>query len=124
MGCTQQAAPTSAEATGGGPTAGKGAAAVAVEKIAFSPEDMTVLAGTEVTWRNGDEGVRHTATSGEPGERAVAGVAEGSEAKPDGLFDGDMPNAGAEFSFTFAEAGTYPYFCEIHPSMTGVIVVE
>ena len=95
-----------------------------VENIAFTPESMKVLRGTEVTWTSMDEGVRHTATSGQPGTRAVAGVTEGSDANPDGVFDGDMPDAGSAFSFRFNEVGTFEYFCEIHPSMTGSIVVE
>jgi plastocyanin len=95
-----------------------------VVNIAFKPDTMKVLKGTEVTWTSMDAGVRHTATSGKPGERAVPGVQEGSDAKPDGVFDGDMPDAGSEFSFTFKKAGTYDYFCEVHPSMTATIVVE
>ena len=30
----------------------------------------------------------------------------------------------AVFSFTFDKAGTYPYFCSIHPKMTGSVVVQ
>ena len=101
-----------------------GTAEVMVQNIAFKPESLKVLRGTEVTWTSADANVRHTATSGVPGKRAVSGVSKGSEAKPDGVFDGDMPDAGAEFSFTFDEAGTYAYFCEIHPSMVAEIVVE
>ena len=99
-------------------------ATVMVQNIAFKPEELKVLRGTEVTWKSADEGVRHTATSGKPGERAIAGVQEGSDPKPDGVFDGDMADAGSEFSFTFDEAGTYSYFCDVHPSMTGEIVVD
>jgi plastocyanin len=29
-----------------------------------------------------------------------------------------------KFSYTFAKAGTYPYFCSIHPKMTGTVVVQ
>ena len=99
-------------------------ATVTIQNIAFKPSSMKVLQGTEVTWTSKDEGVRHTATSGKPGTRAVAGVSKGSDAKADGVFDGDMPDAGSSFSFTFDETGTFKYFCEIHPSMTGSIVVE
>lgn len=99
-------------------------AAVVVKNIAFKPASMKVLKGTEVTWSSDDANVRHTATSGKPGTRAVSGVSKGSPAKPDGVFDGDLPDAGSKFAFTFKEAGTYAYFCEIHPSMTGEIVVE
>ena len=99
-------------------------ATIEIVNIAFTPATMKVLRGTEVTWTSADANVRHTATSGVPGERAVPGVTEGAPAKPDGVFDGDLPDAGSEFSFTFDEAGTYAYFCEIHPSMTAEIVVE
>lgn len=102
----------------------QGTAQVVVQNIAFMPESLTVLRGTEVTWTSADANVRHTATSGVPGEREVPGVTPGTDAKTDGVFDGDLPDAGAEFSFTFDEAGTYPYFCEVHPSMTAEIVVE
>lgn len=101
-----------------------GSAAIEIVNIAFKPTSMKVLRGTEVTWTSADANVRHTATSGVPGERAVPGVSEGAPAKPDGVFDGDLPDAGSAFSFTFDEAGTYAYFCEIHPSMTAEIVVE
>ncbi len=101
-----------------------GAAMIEVKNIAFKPSNMKVLKGTEVTWTSMDAGVRHTATSGTPGEREIAGVQKGSKAKLDGVFDGDLPDAGSEFSFTFKKAGTYEYFCEVHPSMTATIVVE
>lgn len=113
---------TAANADTGGDSAQP--AAVEIKNIAYKPASMKVLKGTEVTWTSGDANVRHTATSGKPGKRAISGVTKGSEAKPDGVFDGDLPDAGAEFSFTFKEAGTFAYFCEIHPSMTGEIVVE
>ena len=119
---TSESSPTTAADDAG--NGSSQAAEVVVKNIAFKPPSMKVLQGTEVTWSNEDANVRHTATSGKPGTRTVSGVTEGSPAKPDGVFDGDMPDAGATFSFTFKEAGTYPYFCEIHPSMTGEIVVE
>ena len=99
-------------------------ATIDVENIAFSPPTMTVLPSTTVTWVNHDAEVRHTATSGTPGDAGVPGVSDATPSKPDGLFDGDLPQAGAEFAFTFSEAGTYAYFCEVHPSMVGTVVVE
>lgn len=97
---------------------------IAVVNIAFDPETVTVEAGTEVLWVNEDEAVHHTVTSGEPGDNGVPGVSKGKKARPDGTFDGDLPEAPAEFTFTFDKPGTYAYFCKIHPSMTGEIVVE
>lgn len=95
-----------------------------VANIAFAPETVKVLRSTTVTWINRDNGVRHTATSGTVGDGGVPGVSKAKAAAPDGVFDGDLPDVGAEFAFTFDEAGTYAYFCEIHPSMVGTVVVE
>ena len=97
---------------------------IQVVNIAFKPASVKVLRGTEVTWTSADEGVRHTATSGTPGDNGVPGVSEATASKPDGLFDGDLPDAGSDFSFTFSKAGTFAYFCEIHPSMTAEVVVQ
>ena len=112
------AEPASAD---GGSTSSK---AVEVVNIAYAPEALEVALGTEVTWTNEDEGVRHTVTSGTPGDNGVPGVSEGQPSRPDGIFDGDLPDASSRFAFTFDEAGTFPYFCEVHPSMTGEIVVR
>ncbi len=111
-------------ATGAAADSGDSTAAIKIQSIAFKPASMKVLSGTEVTWTNNDKDVAHTATSGKPGTRAVAGVSKGSDPKPDGVFDGDLTETGSTFSFTFNEPGTFSYFCEIHPSMTGEIVVE
>jgi plastocyanin len=55
---------------------------------------------------NADANVPHTATS------------------DDEVFDSGTLNEGDEFSFTFDEAGTFSYFCQVHPTMQGTIVVE
>ena len=94
-----------------------------IEGIAFAPGDITIDAGETVMWLNEDE-VDHTVTSGTPGKQGIPGVKEGTEARLDGLFDEALPNAGATFSFTFDEPGTYPYFCEIHASMRGRVTVK
>ncbi len=131
-GASQQSSPP--EPTGGAPASDAPSEAaegdtssgeeVLLENIAFKPDSLEVAVGTEVTWKNADEGVAHTATSGKGGSNAVPGVSDGKPNKPDGLFDGDLPDAGDTFSFTFEKAGTYPYFCEIHPSMTAEITVR
>jgi len=72
---------------------------------AFSPSDLTVDAGTAVTWTNTDR-TSHTSTSD------VASWNSGTIAP------------GGQFSFTFATAGTFPYHCSIHPGMTGTVVVR
>ena len=98
--------------------------AVTVQHIAFDPPALEIAPGTEVTWTNRDAGVVHTATSGVPGDKGVPGLDNGTPPKPDGVFDGKMTDDGASFSFTFDEPGTYAYFCRVHQSMTGEIVVR
>ena len=41
----------------------------------------------------------------------------------DGQFDSEVLNPGDSFMLTFPEAGTFSYYCEIHPSMTGSVIV-
>lgn len=101
-----------------------GGQSVTVEHIAFAPSSIEVDAGTEVTWTNLDANVVHTATSGEPGDKGVPGLDNGKPANPDGIFDGEMNGDGAEFTFTFEEPGTYAYFCRVHQSMTGEVIVR
>jgi plastocyanin len=97
----------SATTAGGGSatTAGGGGQRVEIADRAFDPDTLTVPVGSTVTWENTDS-ISHTSTSDD-------------EAWESGTLD-----EGDEFSFTFDEAGTFTYFCEIHPSMTGSIVVE
>jgi plastocyanin len=74
-------------------------------------DDLSVAAGTTVTWMNGD-GFAHTATQGSDGVKA-----------PDALFDLQLA-AGASDSFTFADAGTYQVTCTLHPNMNMTITVR
>ena len=67
-------------------------------------------AGTTVTWTQEDAGV-HTVTSGTV-VQGTGGVTE----KPDGTFDSGSIATGNTFEFTFDQAGTYTYFCYIHPA--------
>lgn len=106
------------------PRSEAGPASITVEHVAFAPARLEVDAGTEVTWTNEDANVVHTATSGVPGDKGVPGLDNGTPPRPDGTFDGEMDGAGASFSFTFDEPGTYAYFCRVHQSMTGEIVVR
>ena len=78
----------------------------------FDPNPVTIAMGGTVTWENVDNAA-HTVTSG----TAVQG--------PDGEFDSSLIMAGgASFSHTFDAAGTYDYFCMVHPWMAGSVVVE
>jgi plastocyanin len=97
--------------------------AVLVQHIAFQPSTIEVPAGTTITWMNRDEQVRHTVTSGRAGDKGIPGVDEGRPNDPDGMFAGELDGAGSTFKTTFDDAGTYAYFCEVHPVMTGSIVV-
>lgn len=103
---TQAASPTEvASATAGGCVAGAtGSQTVTISGFAFGPADLSVTAGTTVTFTNKD-GVSHTATAN------------------DGSFDCRPLNGGSSMSFTFATAGTFDYHCAIHPSMHGRITV-
>ena len=93
---------------GSGSTTGAGGEEERVEiaDFAYSPDTVTVAAGTTVTWENTEAGIAHTATSDED------------------VWTSGTLNEGDEFSFTFDEAGTFAYFCTIHPDMTGSIIVE
>jgi plastocyanin len=80
-------------------------AAVSVIDLTFEPATIEVDAGATVTWTN-DDSVPHTVTA--RGDAFNSGV----------LMSGDS------FSQTFATPGSYDYFCAIHPSMTGTVVVR
>ena len=75
------------------------------------PNPITITAGNTVTWQNADTAA-HTATSGS----ATDG--------PDGVFDSSLIMAGSSFSHAFYNAGTYDYFCMVHPWMEGTVIVE
>ena len=77
----------------------------------FIPSMVTLDIGGEVTWEN-DDTAAHTVTSGTPTEG------------PDGIFDSSLVMAGSSFSHVFAEAGSYDYFCMVHPWMQGMVMVS
>jgi plastocyanin len=79
---------------------------VEIADLAFAPDELTIAAGSAVTWVHADPNLPHTATS------------------DDDVFDSGSLSEGDEFTFTFEEAGTYAYFCQVHPTMRGTIVVE
>jgi len=93
--------------------------------LKFMPETITVPVGTTVTWRNG-ETIGHTVTSGAWGDVNESTGLRGSQTA-DGLFDHALAPMGQEgdtFSFTFDEAGEYPYFCQPHLTMNAMVIVE
>jgi predicted secreted protein with PEFG-CTERM motif len=77
----------------------------------FIPSTVVITAGGTITWENTDNAA-HTASSGTP------------EGGPDGVFDSSLMMVNGSFSFTFDSAGTYPYFCMVHPWMQGTVIVE
>jgi plastocyanin len=79
---------------------------VGIDNFNFTPKNLTVDVGTAVTWVNHDD-VPHTAT------------AKGDTP----LFDSKALDTDEKFSFTFAKPGVYPYYCKVHPHMTGTITV-
>jgi len=78
---------------------------VKIDNFTFSPQTVTVPAGTTVIWKNQDD-IPHTVTSTTKAFKSQA-------------LDTDD-----NFSFTFTTPGVYEYFCSLHPHMTGKIVVE
>ena len=78
---------------------------VKIDNFSFGPGTLTVPVGTTVTWTNRDD-IPHTVVSTE------------------GLFKSKVLDTDEKFSFTFSKAGTYPYFCSIHPKMTGKVIVQ
>ena len=80
-------------------------AEVTIDNFSFGPETLKVSVGTTVTWTNRDD-IPHTVVS------------------TDGVFKSKVRDTDEKFSFTFTKAGTYPYFCSVHPKMTGKVVVQ
>jgi plastocyanin len=81
------------------------AANVEIDNFTFAPQQLIVRAGTTVIWRNRDD-IPHA-------------VASSTRAFKSKALDTDDT-----YAFTLTTAGTYEYFCSLHPQMTGTIVVE
>ncbi len=77
----------------------------------WSPADVTINAGDTVHWMNVDTAA-HTVTGGSP--------ADG----PSGVFDSSLVMVDATYEFTFDDAGSYDYFCMVHPWMVGSVTVN
>ncbi len=78
---------------------------VKIDNFSFTPKSLTVKAGSSVTWTNRDD-IPHNVVSTEK------------------KFSSPVLDTDQVFSFKFQEPGSYPYFCKIHPMMTGTVVVE
>jgi plastocyanin len=79
---------------------------ITIDNFSFGPQMLTVPAGTQVTWVNHDD-IPHTVVS----EDLIT-------------FRSRALDTDEKFSFTFSKAGTYTYFCSIHPKMTAKVVVQ
>jgi plastocyanin len=81
-----------------------------IEGFRFVPPTITVAAGTEVVWVNGDA-TAHTVTAGSE-----------DDPRPE-RYDLAVDEEGQTVSHTYDEAGSYAYYCELHPFMEGTVEV-
>jgi plastocyanin len=88
-----------------GPVPTDNTAAVHIKNFAFDPATLTVAAGTTVRFVN-DDSEAHTVTA------------------RDRSFDSSGLDTHDAWSFRFTKTGTFAYFCELHPYMKGVIIVQ
>jgi plastocyanin len=77
----------------------------------YDPSPANVAVGTTVTWMN-DDATLHTAVSGTP------------DSGPSGEFDSSYLAKGKTFSHKFDTAGTFDYYCTLHPFMVAQVVVK
>ncbi|HEY3189661.1 MAG TPA: cupredoxin family copper-binding protein [Solirubrobacteraceae bacterium] len=99
--CTTTTSPSG----GGGGSASAGPKAVAIHGHMFMPSDVTVPTGTTVSWTN-DDSEPHTV------------VASG------GAFKSKNLGKGQSYSYTFSSAGSYPYYCSVHPDMKATVTAR
>ena len=80
---------------------------ISIDNFTFLPASVTVAPGSRVTWTNHDD-IPHTITATE----------DPKATRSHALDTGDS------YTRVFAHAGTYQYFCSLHPHMQGVVVVR
>jgi plastocyanin len=85
--------------------------AVSIVSNTFNPANRSVQAGTTITWTNNDN-VAHTVTSGTP------------QNPTSNIFDSGSIPPGGTFQHTFSQAGSFAYYCTLHPTMTAQITVQ
>ena len=78
---------------------------VTIDNFTFKPPELTVAVGTIVKWVNHDD-IPHLVVSKDKAFRSKALDTDDS------------------FSYTFASAGTFDYFCGLHPHMVGKVIVK
>jgi len=103
LACTGGTKPSQAMSPGGKPASG---ATVKIDNFSFGPANISIPAGTAVTWTNNDD-VPHVVTSDD-----------------NKMFRSKALDTDDHFAFTFTKPGTYNYYCAIHPKMTAKIVVR
>ena len=86
--------------------AGPAPVTVRIDNFAFDAQTVTVSPGATVTWVNQDD-APHTV------------VADDGKS-----FRSKALDTGETCSFPFASAGSWGYFCSVHPHMTGRVVVK
>ncbi len=86
------------------PSEGSGTT-IDIRNFTFNGQTVTVSAGARVTWVNHDD-VPHKIVS------------------TDKKFSSPVLDTDGRFSYTFTAAGTYEYFCSIHPMMRGKVIVK
>jgi amicyanin len=78
---------------------------VTIDNFTFGPPELTVAAGTTVKWVNHDD-IPHSVVNKDKAFRSKALDTDDS------------------YSYTFASAGTFDYFCGLHPHMVGKVIVK
>ena len=83
----------------------KDANEITIDNFTFTPKELTVAVGTTVKWVNHDD-IPHTIVEKKTTFRSKALDTDDS------------------YSFTFTSAGTFDYFCGLHPHMVGQVSVK
>lgn len=81
---------------------------VQIERSRFDPLEVTIAAGGSVEFVNND-----------PFDHTVTSAKDSSPSYDSGPFGQDET-----FTQTYDEAGSYAYFCQIHPTMRATVIVE
>ena len=89
----------------------EGSSTPGCEPDCFIPATVTIGVGGMVTFSNNDTAA-HTSTAGTP--------ADG----PSGAWDSSLVMMNSAYTTGALDAGEYPYFCMVHPWMTGLVIVE
>jgi plastocyanin len=78
---------------------------ITIQNNIFNPNSITIPQGTTITWINKDSNTHKIVSD-------------------TGLFTSPDLSNGQSYSYTFTQAGTYPYHCSLHPNMVGTIIVQ